>query len=320
MADILQSAQNANTGFMIYSAMLSLGSCVGYLLSAVDWQTIVEPEILSSEQTAIVIVLILFSITLLITMITAHERPSIKIMSNGGLACNGDLENNATFGDVSDTERLLTGSRPAMTIGPICSTVTLKKILKNSFRISFLIACLIKAVTSCIVAIFKPFRNVYEAPIVLQRLFWADLLCWMALMAHSMFCTDYVATVVYGGNAYAERGSVEDLRFDEGVRMGSVGLLLHSTTGMFYSKKLIHYLLNILNNFSMSILKFCPRQHVQHGWSESDLHLRIVYFWPFHVVHSLVPFCGGLEYLCSLFWSGLCCGHNHSLYFNYQIS
>ena len=40
MADMLQSAPNANTGFMIYSAMLSLGSCVGYLLSAVDWQTL----------------------------------------------------------------------------------------------------------------------------------------------------------------------------------------------------------------------------------------------------------------------------------------
>jgi lipid-binding SYLF domain-containing protein len=33
VADILKSASNANTGFMIYSAMLSLGSCVGYLLS-----------------------------------------------------------------------------------------------------------------------------------------------------------------------------------------------------------------------------------------------------------------------------------------------
>ena len=40
MADMLQSSPNANTGFMIYSAMLSLGSCVGYLLSAVDWQTL----------------------------------------------------------------------------------------------------------------------------------------------------------------------------------------------------------------------------------------------------------------------------------------
>ena len=40
MADILKSASNANTGFMIYSAMLSLGSCVGYLLSALDWSTL----------------------------------------------------------------------------------------------------------------------------------------------------------------------------------------------------------------------------------------------------------------------------------------
>ena len=70
-------------------------------------------------------------------------------------------------------------------------------------------------------------------------------------MAHSMFCTDYVATVVYGGNAYAERGSVEDLRFDEGVRMGSVGLLLHSTTGMFDS-----VLLNakLFDSYSISLI------------------------------------------------------------------
>jgi hypothetical protein len=40
VADILKSASNANTGFMIYSAMLSLGSCVGYLLSALDWSTL----------------------------------------------------------------------------------------------------------------------------------------------------------------------------------------------------------------------------------------------------------------------------------------
>ena len=40
VADILKSASNANTGFMIYSAMLSLGSCVGYLLSALDWNKI----------------------------------------------------------------------------------------------------------------------------------------------------------------------------------------------------------------------------------------------------------------------------------------
>ena len=89
--------------------------------------------------------------------------------------------------------------------------------------------------TNCFLAILKPIRTIYEAPLVLRRLFWADLLCWMAIMAHSMFCTDYVATVVYGGSAFAERGSIEDLRFDEGVRMGSMGLLLHSMTACLFS-------------------------------------------------------------------------------------
>ena len=40
-----------------------------------------------------------------------------------------------------------------------------------------------------------------------------------------------MATVVFGGKADAVPGSVEDLRFDEGVRMGSWGMLLHSITG-----------------------------------------------------------------------------------------
>ena len=101
----------------------------------------------------------------------------------------------------------------------------------KAFNLTFLLALLVKAVTNLLLAILKPIRSIYEAPLVLRRLFWADLLCWMAIMAHSMFCTDYVATVVYGGSAFAERGSIEDVRFDEGVRMGSLGLLLHSMTG-----------------------------------------------------------------------------------------
>jgi solute carrier family 45 protein 3 len=46
VADILKSASNASTGFMIYSAMLSLGSCVGYLLSALDWNKIGQEQVI----------------------------------------------------------------------------------------------------------------------------------------------------------------------------------------------------------------------------------------------------------------------------------
>ena len=156
MADILQSSPNANTGFMIYSAMLSLGSCVGYLLSAVDWQSLIEPNYLSSEQTAILIVLILFSITLFITMATAHERPCIKKLSNGSAIVNGDIENNFKNNDSESTSLLLNNSisrtsvkksssnnNNVMTIQS-SSITNFKKLLLNSFRISFILACLIK--------------------------------------------------------------------------------------------------------------------------------------------------------------------------------
>ena len=142
--------------------MFCLGSCVGYLLSAVDWQSLIEPNYLSSEQTAILIVLILFSITLFITMATAHERPCIKKLSNGSTIVNGDIENNFKNND-SETASLLlnnnigrttsssasgmkkssTNSINVMTIQS-SSITNFKKFLLNSCRISFILACLIK--------------------------------------------------------------------------------------------------------------------------------------------------------------------------------
>ena len=53
----------------------------------------------------------------------------------------------------------------------------------------------------------------------------------MGLMAHNVYNTDFVATAVYGGSAEAEAGSIEESLFDEGVRMGSMGLMLHNVVG-----------------------------------------------------------------------------------------
>ena len=54
-------------------------------------------------------------------------------------------------------------------------------------------------------------------------------------MGHGMFYTDFVAVAVYGGRPDAAPGSVAALLFDEGVRMGSWGLLLHSVTAGLYA-------------------------------------------------------------------------------------
>ena len=50
-------------------------------------------------------------------------------------------------------------------------------------------------------------------------------------MGQMMYCTDYVATVVYEGRPDAGNGTVQENLFDEGVRMGSFGMLLHSVVG-----------------------------------------------------------------------------------------
>ena len=53
----------------------------------------------------------------------------------------------------------------------------------------------------------------------------------LVLISVYILCLDFVAQAVYGGQPDAPPGSVYDILFDEGVRMGSWGLLLHSITG-----------------------------------------------------------------------------------------
>lgn len=50
-------------------------------------------------------------------------------------------------------------------------------------------------------------------------------------MCHNMFFTDFVGQYMYGGLPDAPEHTTGALLYDEGVRMGSWGLFLHSLTG-----------------------------------------------------------------------------------------
>ena len=52
-------------------------------------------------------------------------------------------------------------------------------------------------------------------------------------MGQMMYITDYVATVVYQGSPNTETGSNEENLFQDGVRMGSFGMFLHSLVGTY---------------------------------------------------------------------------------------
>ena len=102
MADLLHSANGnsnghsaASSGYSVYSGMLSLGSCVGYFLSSLDWENMGGKLLSTQEQTALMIVLVLFVISLGVTMVVADEKPYIKPRENNNIHLtdsNGDIE------------------------------------------------------------------------------------------------------------------------------------------------------------------------------------------------------------------------------------
>uniref|UniRef100_G1MVK0 Uncharacterized protein n=1 Tax=Meleagris gallopavo TaxID=9103 RepID=G1MVK0_MELGA len=68
-------------------------------------------------------------------------------------------------------------------------------------------------------------------PKVIRRLFVAELCSWMALMTFMLFYTDFVGEGLYHGVPRAKPGTDARRRYDEGVRMGSLGLFLQCQFG-----------------------------------------------------------------------------------------
>lgn len=228
MSDIManQNQMSEETGFSFYSGMLSVGACIGYLLTALDWAKL-GVSAGNREQTAFLLVLVLFLACYTITMMAAGEKQYKGVRQD---RCErGDTllvtETASDPGYESDEETTKTSplwTRPRSLSTFRCSPLRLlssiPRLLLNTFCLPL-----------------NYYRTIISAPPVLRSLFVTDLASWVAIMAHGMFYTDFVATAVYGGQPDAPAGSVYDLLFDEGVRMGSWGLLLHSLTAGIYA-------------------------------------------------------------------------------------
>lgn len=77
-------SEDSGLGFKVYSYMTTLGSCIGYLLSTVDWKTVGSPMITSSvqiqysltpEQSLFFLITVMFTVSAVITMVSAKEKP-----------------------------------------------------------------------------------------------------------------------------------------------------------------------------------------------------------------------------------------------------
>ncbi|XP_055000648.1 solute carrier family 45 member 3 [Sorex araneus] len=74
-----------------------------------------------------------------------------------------------------------------------------------------------------------------RVPRTLRRLFVAELCSWTAFMTFTLFYTDFVGEGLYQGVPRAEPGTEARKHYDEGVRMGSLGLFLQCTISLLFS-------------------------------------------------------------------------------------
>ncbi|XP_066559259.1 solute carrier family 45 member 3 [Amia ocellicauda] len=198
VSDLFQEEEECTWAFSVYSLMISLGGCVGYLLPAVHWNMGPLIPYLGGQRSFIFLLLtLIFLACLLGTLFISEESDWGKVASREGVP--------------SICPRL-------------CPHLP-------SLRPYWLLS-LLRGCRSLLPQLCQACRRM---PSVIRRLFVAELWSWMALMTFILFYTDFVGEALYQGVPSAPPGSAERLRYEEGVRMGSLGLFLQCATSVLLS-------------------------------------------------------------------------------------
>ncbi|NXO62387.1 S45A3 protein, partial [Phainopepla nitens] len=202
LSDLFQEPDNCRQAFSMYAFMISLGGCIGYLLPAIDW-AFLAPYLGGQQSCLFSLLALIFLGCVLATLFVTEE------------AAQGDTPEGPALKDtapkLSLCWRLARGPcalQGRQVLGAVRSLCALPPRLHGLY-------CRI--------------------PRVIRRLFVAELCSWMALMTFMLFYTDFVGEGLYHGVPRAKPGTEARRRYDEGVRMGSLGLFLQCITSIFFS-------------------------------------------------------------------------------------
>ncbi|XP_016429300.1 solute carrier family 45 member 3-like [Sinocyclocheilus rhinocerous] len=202
VSDLFPGEEESRKAFSVYSLMLSLGGCIGYLLPAVDWTTSDTVVYLGGQEAFIYVVLTFIFLACLMGMAFISEEQT-------GRERLGEAEVSKRH------ENLKTCC---------CPCVAFPRFLFLRRTFSSLLSVVPRLYLLC-----------SRMPKVIARLFVAELCSWMALMSFMLFYTDFVGEGLYNGVPSDEPGSLGRIRYDEGVRMASLGLFLQCVTSVIFS-------------------------------------------------------------------------------------
>ena len=299
LSDATRNSNQQERCFTIYSFMVSLGGCIGYLITALDWSSSsVGLYFGGQEQSAFSLLILMFTFSMVATLCIAEERPTDCVLVNAHGAIeevsydidgkvdqihqallqhedensvtsydpgyesgsnqaddtlhhngdgktehlsNGNVKSNAermSLDTVEENSVSMTLDRQESipvrnrTRNPLkfIAKMLLQKIF-FAFRLNILFNYIRK---QCSANTPLVIHNLLNMPEVLKRLAIANFFSWTAVMCFNLFYTDFVGQAVYGGNPNAPEDSHLRMLYDDGVRMGSWGLLLHCITSAMY--------------------------------------------------------------------------------------
>uniref|UniRef100_A0A4W5PWM5 Zgc:77158 n=1 Tax=Hucho hucho TaxID=62062 RepID=A0A4W5PWM5_9TELE len=245
LSDLYHDEEDCNQAFAMFSFMVSLGGCVGYLLPALDWSQGLLSVYLGGQAECLFFMLILIFVTsVLITMKVSEEPPCAGVAA-------------------LEPTPLLEAGRCGMPRS-CCFLLKCKlRLLKSGPLL-----CLLRTFWSMTPAIYRSYCHV---PRVMRQLCVAQLCSWMAVMSFMLFYTDFVGEGLYEGVPSAAPGTASRQRYDDGIRMGSLGLFLQCATSTVFSllmSRLVRHFgsrrvyLSSMVSFTISALVICMSKSV----------------------------------------------------------
>lgn len=203
LSDLFPEGEACRKAFSFYALTVGIGACIGYLLPSVDWtDSWLAKHLGGQEKCLFTLLLVIFSGCIVATFFVSEEvwingQPDICL-------------------------------EPASKGWTSIRTCPLWSLPHRAWRMALALRSM-----CALVSRFRMFCC--RVPVTLWRLFMAQLCSWMALMTFTLFYTDFIGEGLYHGVPIAAPGTEARLRYDEGVRMGSLGLFLQSVISILFS-------------------------------------------------------------------------------------
>ncbi|XP_074652893.1 membrane-associated transporter protein-like [Tubulanus polymorphus] len=242
--------EDHKAGLTMFTVVSGIGGAIGYLLGAVNWGTVSKSgESFMSHVRIIFTVVLILLIALMGISITSFAEISlteIEPKSSDVKTKKSSKSAKSQFGyeEFTDDDSDDSDNRADAKIATE-TTVTQADtdiVEKRTFPLptpvteeTDLQATLPGPVLESEVSLKMYLISIIKMPKSLVMLCVTNLFSWMSLLCYSLYFTDYVGQVVFGGLPTAPDGSEEQELYAAGVRFGSGSMSLYSLSCSLYS-------------------------------------------------------------------------------------